>query len=336
LGNITGLESKVNLPSGIFHYTSCVPQKSVIDLFKRLKSKNFFISCQDEEGGVEEIKEFFTKPPKGNFYYRFGQKSLKLVDAIFSWSNFDYENLILRFSKYKKKIFNTGNPRVDMWSKNLTNFYNDKNNSKKFILINSSLIGPTSNKTMLENLEIMKKSFYDNSTFKFERDKIYYFDEFIAYTKFLKVFHNSIIKLAKTFKKQKFIFRPHPTESLELWKFFFRDYKNILVTKEHSSTYWMHKSKILIHCGCYTSIEASNLGLDIITYVPRELKKYAKPFPASLGLYCTSEKNLAKLINNILNSKSKKKYQYQKLKNFNKVNSRFHFPSKKLNAQKNC
>ena len=155
MGNIEGLEKNIHLPSGLLHFTSCTPAKRILDLFKRLKRKKFIITAQDEEGGVEEIKNFFSKPPVGIFYYRFSNKSLKYVDAIFSWSNFDYDNLIKRFSKYKKKIFNTGNPRADMWSKILKKSYFNKNEkNQKYILINSHTDGPASNKRLIENLKI--------------------------------------------------------------------------------------------------------------------------------------------------------------------------------------
>ena len=104
LGNITGLENKVSLPTGIFHHTSCVPSKSILSLFKRLKEKNFLITSQDEEGGVEETKNFFSKPPKGTFYYRYGSPSFKLVDAVFTWSNFDFKNIIKKFQNIKQKF----------------------------------------------------------------------------------------------------------------------------------------------------------------------------------------------------------------------------------------
>jgi surface carbohydrate biosynthesis protein len=122
MGNIQGLESNINIPTGLLHFTSCTPSKKILSLFKRLKKKNFIISCQDEEGGVEEVKNFFSKLPVGMFHYRFSESSLKLIDALFSWSTFDYNHLISRFPKYKKKIFNTGNPRADMWSK-ILNLY---------------------------------------------------------------------------------------------------------------------------------------------------------------------------------------------------------------------
>ena len=334
LGNISGLESKIDLPSGIFHHTSCVPAKFILDLFKRLKKRNFVISCQDEEGGVEEVKEFFTKLPKGNFYYRFGEKSLKLVNAIFSWSNFDYDNLIARFPKFKNKIFNTGNPRVDMWSQNLKDAYKDESLSKKYILISSNVSGPANNKTMMDDFKAIHRAYFEDKDLEFEKNKSFYFEQHSAKTRYMNVFLSTVINLTKRFKNQKFIFRPHPTENLELWKFLFRKCKNIVVTKENSSTYWMHKSKILIQNGCYTSIEASNLGLDIVTYIPKEIKKYAKPFTASLGFNCLNQKQLFDTMKNILNKQNKKNIKTKKLKNFNKVNSRFHFPSKILNSQK--
>ena len=249
LGNITGLENKVNLPPGIFHHTSCVPSKSILSLFKRLKKKNFLITTQDEEGGVEETKNFFSKPPRGTFYYRYGPSSFKLVDAVFTWSNIDFNHIIKRFPKYKSKIYNTGNPRADIWTKNLKDIYRDNKYNSKYILISSHTDGPSSNKTLLENLQIMRKAYFDKNEIEFEDKKIHLFENLSSRSKYMYVFINTIIKLSNEFKNEKFIFRPHPTESLELWKFLFRNCKNIKVTKDNSSTYWMHKSKILIQNG---------------------------------------------------------------------------------------
>lgn len=333
MGNIQGLESNINIPTGLLHFTSCTPSKKILSLFKRLKKKNFIISCQDEEGGVEEVKNFFSKLPVGMFNYRFSESSLKLIDALFSWSNFDYNHLISRFPKYKKKIFNTGNPRADMWSKVLKKVYNEPK-KKDFILISSHTDGPSSNKTLIENLKIIYEAYFVNKDKEFEKNKIHFFDNYSAKTKYLYIFVDSIINLANKFKNEKFIFRPHPVENLELWKFLFRNNSNIFVTKENSSTFWMHRSKILLHNGCYTSVEAANLGVDIVTYIPKEIKKYVKPFTGGLGFRCFNQNQLFKNFQKILSKKNKKIIDDKKLQNFNKVNSRFHFPSKVLNSEK--
>jgi len=335
MGNIEGLEKNIHLPSGLLHFTSCTPAKRILDLFKRLKRKKFIITAQDEEGGVEEIKNFFSKPPVGIFYYRFSNKSLKYVDAIFSWSNFDYDNLIKRFSKYKKKIFNTGNPRADMWSKILKKSYFNKNEkNQKYILINSHTDGPASNKRLIENLKIIKDAYYFNDDKEFENTKINYFNSLSKRTDFMYIYTEAIIELSRKFKNEKFIFRPHPIENLETWKFLFRNCTNIRVTKEKSSTYWMHRSKLLIQNGCYTAIEAANLELDIISFIPDILKDLAKPFTANLGFKCKNKKDLIKLVIFLNNNRNKNKILKKKIENKKKVNSRIHFPTKILNADK--
>ena len=128
-----------------------------------------------------------------------------------------------------------------MWSKNLKDVYLDNKYNSKFILISSHTDGPSSNKTLLENLQIMQQAYFDNNEMEFEEKKIHLFENLSSRSKYMHVFINTIIKLSNFFKKEKFIFRPHPTENLELWKFLFRNCKNIIVTKENSSTYWMHK-----------------------------------------------------------------------------------------------
>ena len=92
-----------------------------------------------------------------------------------------------------------------------------------------------------------------------------------------------IKNLSKKFPKEKIVVRPHPVENLQKWEFMFKGFKNVIVSKENTSTYWMHRAKVVIQNGCYTSIEAANLGIDILTYVPNEIKKHVKSFTASLA-----------------------------------------------------
>jgi surface carbohydrate biosynthesis protein len=333
LGNILGLRL-THIPSySIFHHKDCTPGELNLNLFKDLKKNKIYITCQDEEGGVEEKKNFFSKPPIGFFYYRFGKKSIKLVDAIFTWSNYDYKNLIKRFKNYKQKIFRTGNPRADLWSRKFENFYN-LDNKKKYILVNSHTGGISLNKSFNEILETTKNAYYLNDNPGFDKFKKLWFDEYSNRTKYFYKLSSSLIKLASKFPKQKIIFRPHPMESLDKWKYIFRGCNNMIVSKENTSTYWMHKAKFLIQNGCYTSIEAANIGVDIITFVPPEIKKHVKTFTGSLGMHCKTDNELFSTVNELLKNKNKLEYLKIKKKNFKLVNERFDFPKKQSNSQK--
>ncbi len=333
LGNILGLRL-TQIPSySIFHHKDCTPGKLNLNLFKNLKKNKIYITCQDEEGGIEEKKIFFSKPPIGFFHYRFGKKSIKLVDAIFTWSNYDYKNLLKRFKNYKQKFFRTGNPRADLWSRNFENFYNS-NDKKKYILVNSHTGGISLNKSFDEILETTKNAYYLNNKPRFNKFKKLWFEEYSNRTKYFYKLSNSLIKLANKFPKQQIIFRPHPMESLEKWKYIFKDCSNMIISKENTSTYWMHRAKVLIQNGCYTSIEAANLGVDIITFVPPEIKKHVKTFTSSLGMKCKTDNELFATVNKFLKNENRSEYIKIKKKNFKLVNERFDFPKEQSNSQK--
>ena len=311
LGNILGLRLTQIPRYSIYHHKDCTPDELNLNLFKNLKKNKIYITCQDEEIGLEEKKIFFTKLPIGVFYYRFGIKSIKLVDAILTWSNYDYKNLLKRFKNYKQRIFRTGSPRADLWSKKFENFYNS-NNKKKYILVSSHTGGISFHKSFEEILEISKNAYFFKDKYRFDKLKKLYFEEYSNRTKYFFKLSNSLIKLANKFPKQQIIFRPHPVESLEKWKYIFKDCKNIIVSKENTSTYWMRRAKVLIQNGCYTSIEAANLGVDIITFLPSEIKKYAKPFSSSLGMQCKTYDDLFSTVNKFL--KNEKRLEYMKIK----------------------
>ena len=314
LGNITGLKTKM-LPSySIFHHKDSAPSPLNLNLFNKLKKKNIFISSQDEEGGIEE-KRLFSKPPKGLFNYRYGEKTLKLVDAVFTWSNYDYLQLVKKFKKFKRKIFRTGNPRADIWSKKYKSFYSSKNDAK-YILINSHTGGITLNKDFNEIFDISHNAFFLKNQKTYELYKKSWFEEHCNRTKYFYNLTNMIKNLSKKFPKEKIVVRPHPVENLQKWEFMFKGFKNVIVSKENTSTYWMHRAKVVIQNGCYTSIEAANLGIDILTYVPNEIKKHVKSFTASLA----TDVDLKSLFNNLSSVLNKKKISYFKKKEIKTLN----------------
>ena len=51
------------------------------------------------------------------------KESIKYVDAIFTWGKLDYDNLKRTYPQYKTKLINTGNPRIDFWRSDFSNFY---------------------------------------------------------------------------------------------------------------------------------------------------------------------------------------------------------------------
>jgi surface carbohydrate biosynthesis protein len=113
------------LKPGIVHFKSLPPIKRRVNELSKLKKKNFICTSQDEESG------HINDNPKEYVKSRYGKKTIQLIDSIFTWGKFDFNNLKKTYPKFKSKFVNTGNPRIDFWRKDFSNFY--KKRKEKFI-----------------------------------------------------------------------------------------------------------------------------------------------------------------------------------------------------------
>ena len=120
IGDINSLAKKNLLKPGIYHDKSLTPTNNRISKLKHLKKKNFVVTTQDEEAGhLNESSEEYINS-------RYGKQTLDLTDCIFTWGRFDYLNLTKNYKNYKKKFYNTGNPRIDFWREDFKKFFNKK------------------------------------------------------------------------------------------------------------------------------------------------------------------------------------------------------------------
>ena len=59
--------------------------------------KKFLFTTLDEEHGFINSNGSYKN-------YRYSEETLKLVDKVFTWGKFDFNNIISKFSKFKNKI----------------------------------------------------------------------------------------------------------------------------------------------------------------------------------------------------------------------------------------
>ena len=71
---------------GIVLYKSITPSDSRLEELKFFKKNNFIITSMDEEVGLVETNTKYLKE-------RYANKSLELTDKVFTWGQFDYNNL---------------------------------------------------------------------------------------------------------------------------------------------------------------------------------------------------------------------------------------------------
>ena len=103
------------------HFKSITPGITRINELKFFKDSKFLTTSIDEEHGIIDIKSEYTK-------LRFSDVTLNLIDKVFNWGDFDYQNLVNEYPKYKKKFFNSGNPRIDLWRSDFKKYYKNISN----------------------------------------------------------------------------------------------------------------------------------------------------------------------------------------------------------------
>ena len=308
LGNINQFLKKDYLKPGLLHHKSITPVRDKISLLKRLKKKNFVISSLDEEvGGVSvNSKEYVN--------IRYGNKTFDLVDIIFTWGKFDYLNLIKIYKKFKKKIINSGNPRVDLWRQDFQKFYGIK--QKKFILISSNYnflfghVNLADKYSKKKNLDYFKRG--ESEKFYFNRVK----KEAVLVENLVFTLKN----LAKKFKSKVFLFRPHPEENVDAWKSIFDDCKNIKVSNTGNLSDIMNKAEIVLHNGCTGGLESAIRRIPTVSYMPFRDMSAGHPVANKVSNIAKTEKQLVKMIERI--TKNKKKYLPNKNAE-NEINNRY-------------
>lgn len=306
LGDILKFFSKNMNYNGIFHFKDIAPSKLNKDLFKKLKKRGFLITSIDEEGGIE-YKNFDSKKNDSFLRLRFSDQTMCLIDKLFTWGEFDFESLKKTFKEHKYKIIKTGNPRYDFCNEKLDFFYNYgknfyKSQNKKPILIISDLGYIMQEKPIWDQFKIFRDAYFqDNDLNEYEFEL---YEKYANKTLYLAELVKLTRKLVKKFPHEKFIFRPHPSESVEAWNKIIGEYKNLKITDEETSIYWIRNCKLIIHNSCYTSLEASILKKPIISFCPEQCQVHTKYFTSKIGLKSKNFQEVEKYLSLFLKKKN--------------------------------
>src|SRR6056297_3421602 len=104
-----GLANKGLLPPGLIHLKSITPHESMKKMLARLKKNGHAVTVQDEESGLlDETYDTFAR-------LRFSEETIKSVDKVLAWGEYDSRSLKQYYSSQSDKIVVTGSPRVDFW-----------------------------------------------------------------------------------------------------------------------------------------------------------------------------------------------------------------------------
>ena len=174
------------------------------------------------------------------------------------------------------RIIAIGNPRLDLYRKELIGLYKDRTNRIKQNYGNFIL--------MPSNFSIKDESHFDTvlnklinlGRIKNEEDKKYYLERFEYQKKILSSFVKIAKKLSVSLMDRKIIVRPHPSENINEWKRLLVNHSNIMVVYNENVAPWILASDMVIHSSCTTGLEAFLLGKPVISYVPDPNHEIAK------------------------------------------------------------
>jgi hypothetical protein len=84
---------------------------------------------------------------------------------------------------------------------------------------------------------------------------------------------NIVEQMAGRFPDLRFIVRPHPLESVDVWKSHFQNIGNVLIRDGGSAIPWMSAARCVIHSACTTGIEAYILNRPVTEYYPASIPR---------------------------------------------------------------
>lgn len=314
---VIGPEYDVNklakyLPSGVYFGNGF--HKKATKISKILKKSGHFVILQDEEGLVRWEPNLYKE-------YRINPDVCDFVDYFLCWGSEDKEIIKSAFKK-SIKAKEIGNLRFDLLSPNIRELFLEnldeiKKNNGDFILINGNF-GST-NHTLGEDYylnEIKLRGWLDNPSKKEYQLKRVNFQR--------KIFEK-MINLSITIAKsgQKVVVRPHPSESIEVWKKATENYsKYIKVIRSGSIVPWLMAAKLIIHNGCNTAIEGLILDRTIISYRPYKDSEVETYLPNAISICLETEEKIINYINNFdkHNSRIERNKTLNILENYLKIN----------------
>lgn len=265
--------------------------------YRLLKGRGFNLVWLDEEGGLYVGEESrWHRILARHIDPRFLDSS----DTVCAWGPFQGD--FYRSLSPSCAVVDTGHPRFDLMKPRYNAIFSAEATKIRerygdFILINT-------NRTIANNGLGIEDTFspivgYD------VRDVSKRADFLNLWAHSSRVFI-SLVHLANSlsvrFPRIRVVIRPHPSEDHNFYKVVFRGVDNILVSHEGGVSPWLMASRMLIHNGCTTAIEAYLAGKPVVSYVAFEDARFDCRLPNRAGIQCPTEEAVFSAVESALNS----------------------------------
>lgn len=330
ISNLSDLDTGLKLgliSPGIFHTKSLTPNNNKIKKHQILKDKGFLITSIDQEANLSDHGyDSFAKT-------RYSEKSIDQASAVFCWGQEDSESIKKFYPKYSPKIFMTGSPRVDLCKPTFQSYWSKpKGLSEKPFLLVSSNMGLTDYTSWSHRIKFLRDAGY------VERDPGAIKREFTMRSDDYKRSYALIEALTFIAKnnhnKFDIIFRPHPTEDTNGWKFLLKGIPNIKVIREGAINKWVNNAFAVLHSGCTTALEATVSKKPVITFDPFKPTLLLGQLANQLGYRVETLEDLLKISNMLFDNHSKPIDKNFFDKDLKKIASKLDIDKDKLASEK--
>jgi surface carbohydrate biosynthesis protein len=264
--------------------------------YARYKQLGQRIICLDEEGGIYGGTEESWRSLLDN---RLDVRRLGSDDYVCTWGAFQADHYLSLKPVCSPNVKVTGHPRFDLGKPEFRELFREESElllkeHGDFILINTSfhsnnISGPD---VLLNHFKVSPESTGERS----RRIEHYVHDNQLFARTIGLINH-----LSNAFPNHRIIVRPHPSEDSRTYQTMLRHIPRTLVLRGGSLHAWLLASKVLIHGGCTTAIEAHQCGTPIINFRPLSDPRFEVGLPHLVGVSCSSYEDVAQAIQTILN-----------------------------------
>ena len=220
---------------------------------------------------------------------------IKQEDVLCVWG--DYQKDYYSKKTMSESIHVTGNPRFSFKKKIYQNIFRDeiaaiKSNYGKFILINTSYA--LSNNAAGNKNTFSRKYYLSNKKEGLKRFSEWWLHSSKMCSEFVYLVINLSLDLPEEFR---IVLRPHPSESIDLYKEAFSGLNNVFIDSRWSVTPWLLASDFLISEGCTTCFEAALLNRKVLLYTPFDAGEMEMFLPSLSGKKVRNSREILDIIN---------------------------------------
>ena len=306
IGSRRELEFQIDSYPKSIYLSKSMTRRSLI-FFRIARKFGHEIVTWDEEALVH-------LPPETYFSRRLHPDSIRQVSHLFAWGQ-DNVDLWRQYPDLPADIpiHNTGNPRNDMLRPEMHPFYEKEVQALRreygdFILMNTNFNHVNA---FGSDMNLFKPVANPGELAKFGRaargmSREYAEGLWNHKQAVFKTFQQLIPKLEQAFPDQNIVVRPHPTERHDVYNEIAARCSRVHVTNKGNVMPWILATRVVLHNGCTTGVEAFMMGVPAISYRESVSEEYDNGFyrlPNAVSHQCFDFDQLQDMVQQILAGK---------------------------------